>query len=171
MPRFVAFLRGVSPMNCKMVELTRCLPRAGFENVKTLLSSGNVAFDARARSVPAIEKKLETAMQEDLGRAFYTIVRTQSGLRELIDADPFSKFKVPSNSKRIVTFVREAPKAKLKLPHRYEGVHIFAVRGREILSAYEPHPKGPIFMAFIEKTFGKDITTRTWDTVKKCSAA
>jgi len=171
MPRFVAFLRGVSPMNCKMAELTRCLERAGFDEVKTILSSGNVAFDARARSVPTLEKKLESAMQKDLGRVFQTIVRPQADLIELIEADPFSRFKVPKNAKRIVTFVRDTPKAKLKLPHLFEGVHIFAIQGGEILSAYEPHPRGPIFMSFIEKTFGKDITTRTWDTVKKCSAA
>jgi len=24
-----------------------------------------------------------------------------------------------------------------------------------------------VFMSLIEKTFGKDVTTRTWDTVKK----
>jgi uncharacterized protein (DUF1697 family) len=171
MPRFVAFLRGVSPMNCKMTELARCFERAGFNDVKTLLSSGNVAFDARARSVAALEKKLEVAMQKDLGRGFYTIVRPQAELIELIEADPFAKFKVPHNAKRIVTFVRDLPKAKLKLPYEFEGVHILAIKGAEIFSAYEPHPRGPIFMNLIEKTFGKDITTRTWDTVKKCAKA
>jgi hypothetical protein len=25
-----------------------------------------------------------------------------------------------------------------------------------------------VFMRLIEKTFGQDLTTRTWDTVKKC---
>ena len=50
MPRYVAFLRGVSPMNCKMPELKRSFEDAGFSNVRTLLSSGNVAFDARASS-------------------------------------------------------------------------------------------------------------------------
>jgi uncharacterized protein (DUF1697 family) len=171
MPRFVAFLRGVSPMNCKMTELTRCVESAGFDNVKTVLSSGNVAFDARARSVSALEKKLEAAMQKTLSRGFYTIVRSQAELIELIEADPFAKSKAPHNAKRIVTFVRDTPKAKLKLPYEFEGVHILAIKGTEIFSAYEPHPRGPIFMNLIEKTFGKDLTTRTWDTVKKCAKA
>jgi hypothetical protein len=30
-------------------------------------------------------------------------------------------------------------------------------------------PKGPVFMTLIEKTFGKEVTTRTWDTVKKAA--
>ena len=41
------------------------------------------------------------------------------------------------------------------------------MRGGEIYSAYLPTPKGPVFMTLIEKTFGKEQTTRTWDTVAK----
>jgi hypothetical protein len=28
-----------------------------------------------------------------------------------------------------------------------------------------------VFMTLIERTFGKDVTTRTWDTVRKVCAA
>jgi hypothetical protein len=34
-----------------------------------------------------------------------------------------------------------------------------------------PGDKGPVFMQLLEKTFGRDITTRTWDTVTKCAKA
>jgi hypothetical protein len=30
-----------------------------------------------------------------------------------------------------------------------------------------PSPRGPVFMGLIERTFGKNITTRAWDTIKK----
>jgi hypothetical protein len=45
------------------------------------------------------------------------------------------------------------------------------MKGREVFSAYVPTPKGPVFMALIEKTLGKDVTTRTWDTVTKVARA
>ncbi|WP_158268903.1 hypothetical protein [Pseudomonas mangrovi] len=32
-------------------------------------------------------------------------------------------------------------------------------------------PKAPVFMALIERTFGKNVTTRTLETVRKCAAA
>lgn len=32
-------------------------------------------------------------------------------------------------------------------------------------------PKGPGFMGLLERTFGKAITTRTLDTVRKCALA
>jgi len=171
MPRYVALLRGVSPMNAKMSALTRCFESAGVTGVKTILSSGNVVFDARATSEAALERRAETAMAKQLGRTFYTIVRPVTALRELIDGDPYAAFRLPKNAKRVVTFLRERWKTKLSLPLELDGARILAVNGREILTAYVPSPRGPVFMALIEKTFGTNVTTRTWDTVKKCAAA
>ena len=45
------------------------------------------------------------------------------------------------------------------------------MKGREVFSAYVPSPKGPVFMALIEKALGKDVTTRTWETVGKVARA
>jgi uncharacterized protein (DUF1697 family) len=158
-------------MNCKMDELKRCLETTGFKNVRTVLASGNAVFDSRATSLAAIERKAERAMTQHLSRSFYTIVRSQTQLQALIAADPFSAFMVPVNAKKIVTFARESPEERLKVPHSHEGVHIYAIEGCEIFTAYEPHPRGPIFMQFLEKTFGPTVTTRTWETIKKCAQA
>lgn len=171
MNRYVAFLRGVSPMNAKMPELKRCFEIAGFRDVNTLLSSGNVVFDARAGSEAALERKAEAAMTKQLGRAFYTIVRPAEMLQELLEGDPFVAFRLPANAKRVVTFLREPPAVSASLPVRHHDARILAVHGREVLSAYVPGPHGPVFMALIEKTFGKNVTTRTWDTVRKCATA
>ena len=171
MPRYVAFLRGVSPLNAKMPQLKAAFEAAGFTNVKTLLSSGNVVFDSRATSESAVERKAEAAMAEHLGRTFYTIVRRADALRALLDADPYAQFKLPANAKRVVTFLRKPAAARLKLPLELEGARILAVTGREIFTAYVPQANNPVFMTLIEKTFGKDVTTRTWETVNKCAAA
>ena len=171
MPRYAAFLRGVSPMNAKMPELKKCFEEAGFLDVRTLLSSGNVVFDARRASEAALERRAEAAMTERLGRAFYTIVRPVSHLSEIIEADPFARFRLPADSKRVVTFLREPHATTLSLPVEVDGARILAMDGREVFSAYLPSPRGPVFMTLIQKTFGENVTTRTWDTVKKCSAA
>ncbi len=106
MPRYIAFLRGVSPMNAKMVELKSCFDMAGFTDVKTVLSNGNVVFDARTASETVLERKAEAAMTKQLGRTFYTIVRPANILHEMIEADPFAAFDLPANAKRVVTFSR-----------------------------------------------------------------
>jgi len=171
MPRYVAFLRGVSPMNAKMPELKRAFESAGFTNVKTVLSSGNVVFDSRSKPDASIARQAEAAMSQELDRSFLTIVRPVSALTELIGADPFGVFGLSENAKRIVIFLREPLNKKLTLPIEAEGASILAVLGREALAAYIPREADPAFMRVIEKAFGKDITTRTLDTVKKCAAA
>ena len=167
MPRYAAFLRGVMPMNCKMPALRAAFEAAGFTDVKTVLGSGNVVFDARSTSERAVEQQAEAAMADRLGRAFFTIVRPIAQLRDLLATDPYKPFKVSPDAKRIVTFLRGRPKGKIKLPVELYGARILAMKDGEIFSAYLPTPKGPVFMGLIEKTFGKDQTTRTWDTVAK----
>src|SRR5262245_31377001 len=171
MRRYVAFLRGVSPMNAKMPELKRCFEAAGFTDVKTLLSSGNVVFTARAASEATLERKAEAAMAMQLGRAFSTIVRPTDALREMLEADPYAAFRLPANAKRVVTFLREAHKSELSLPIEVDGARILAMNGREVFTAYVAGPRGPVLMTLIERTFGSNVTTRTWDTIKKCAAA
>nr|WP_298725541.1 DUF1697 domain-containing protein [uncultured Steroidobacter sp.] len=171
MPRYVAFLRGVSPMNAKMPEVKRAFESAGFANVKTVLASGNVVFDSPSKPEATLARRAEKAMQDELGRTFLTIVRSAKALQELIDADPYSAFKLPAKSKHVVTFLREASTAKLSLPIKSGDARILAVRGQEVLTSYVPHPGSPQFMRLLEKTFGTEITTRTFETVKKCATA
>jgi uncharacterized protein (DUF1697 family) len=52
----------------------------------------------------------------------------------------------------------------------FTNVRILTLQGDEVFTAYIPNERGPIFMTLIEKQFGKHVTTRTWDTVKKCAA-
>lgn len=169
--RYAAFLRGVSPMNLKMPDLKRCLERAGYTNVVTALSSGNVIFDAAdGGSEAALERAVEAALEAGLARGFGAYVRSTAALKRLLERDPFARHRLPAGAKRVVTFLREGPKAPPALPIKLEDAQIVAVEGAEVLSAYVPGDKGPLFMRLIEKTFGKDVTTRTWDTVKKVAA-
>jgi uncharacterized protein (DUF1697 family) len=171
MPRYVAFLRGVSPLNAKMPQLKRAFESAGFTDVKTVLSSGNVVFDSRSKSEASLTRQAERAMAQHLDRSFVAFVRPVSVLSELIDSDPYAAFHLPAQAKRVITFLREPHTAQLSLPIEVDGASILEVKGREVLMAYVPSPGDPAFMRLIEKTFGKDITTRTMDTVRKCVAA
>ena len=171
MPRYVAFLRGVSPLNARMPELQRCFEGAGFSHVRTVLSSGNVVFDARAGAQASLERQAEASMQKALGRTFPAIVRSVESLRSLLETDPYAAFAVAPHAKRVVSFLRRPNTAALVLPIESDGARILSVIDREVFTAYEPGEKGPVFMRLIEKTFGTDVTTRTWETVRKCVAA
>lgn len=154
-------------MNAKMPELRQAFEAAGFTDVKTLLASGNVVFTAPAAAEASLQRRIEAAIVRRLGRAFLTIVRPIDALRELLESDPYRAFRLKPGTKRVVTFLRDVPPRKLSLPIEFEGARILALKGREAFSAYVRSPKGPVFMTLIEKTFGKEQTTRTWETVAK----
>lgn len=167
--RYVAFLRGVSPLNCKMAELKRALEQAGFADVKTVLSSGNAVFTATAKPETALAKQAEAAMKQHLGKSFFTQVRSVASLQELLNSNAFSGFKLAADAKRVVTFLSAPPSSKPKLPVELDGARILALKGDTAFTAYVRSPKGPVFMTLLEKTFGKNITTRTWETLAKCA--
>jgi uncharacterized protein (DUF1697 family) len=160
---YAAFLRGVSPMNAKSHELVHAYEQAGFEDVATVASSGNVVFRAKG-PIRQIEKRAEAATK------FAPFVRPIAELEELLARDPFQRFKLPRNAKRIITFLRTRPAHPPKLPVTLGKATIYALEGRELLTAYVVQPSNPVFMALIEKTFGKDVTTRTWDSVARIVA-
>lgn len=171
MPRFVAFLRGVMPSNAKMSDLKAAFEAAGFADVKTVLGSGNLAFDTPLKMEIEIERAAEEAMAKTLGRSFYTIVRPSSYLRDLVASDPYTANGIPATAKRVISFMRQAQPAKAPLPLAEHHASVFLASGREVFTAYVSTTKGPVFMALIERAFGTNVTTRTLETVAKCAFA
>jgi len=76
-------------------------------------------------------------------------------------------FKLAPSSKRIVTLLHSKPTARVKLPIGRMARTFCASRGRKSSALNVRSENGPVFMRLIEKTFGKDLTTRTWDTLGK----
>lgn len=171
MPRHVAFLRGVSPTNARMPDVQRCFEAAGFGAVRTILASGNVAFDAPAADASQLERRAEQALLAGLGRPFPVIVRTSAHLQGLLEGDPYAAHGIPPQAKRVVTFLRGAAEPRVPLPLAQDFASVFLRVGAEVYSAYLPTAKGPVFMVLIERAFGRDVTTRTWETVRRCAAA
>src|SRR5688572_12780287 len=141
--RYVALLRGVSPTNCKMPELRACFEEAGFDDVRTVLSSGNVAFSTRRATWPVLERKAEQAMLASLGHAFRTIIRPAEYLQTLVASDPFAGFALPPTAKRVVTFLRHPTDQMIELPLERDGARVLKQVATEVFTVYEPSPKGP----------------------------
>src|SRR4051812_17831164 len=115
MQRHAAFLRGVSPMNCKMPALAKAFESAGFRDVRTLLSSGNVVFSAPRASEATLRRKAEAAMQAQLATAFTAFIRSIDELDEMLARDPFASLGAAPGAKRIVTFLQHAPRTPPEL--------------------------------------------------------
>jgi uncharacterized protein (DUF1697 family) len=108
-------------------------------------------------------------MKKTLGAAFGTFVRSVDALRGLLDSEPYEGFGLHPKAKRVVTFLRAPLLHVPRLPIALDDAQILVVNDTDVLSAYVPGPRGPVFMTLIEKTFGKDVTTRTWQTVTKAA--
>lgn len=167
MPTYAAFLRGVSPTNCSMPALKAALEAAGFTGVRTVLASGNAVFEARAAPVARLEKAVEAALLAGLKRPFPTMVRSIDDLGALLESDPYAGTRLAKDAKRVVSFLRGMTKPAQPLPLEQDGARVLKVVGAEAFSAYVRSPRGPVFMVLIEKAFGKDVTTRTWETLEK----
>ncbi len=92
MPRHIALLRGVNVggVTIKSVDLATVFRDLGFTSVKTVLASGNVAFDSEA---PAGELKasIERALAERFGYEAWIVLLSQASLGEIAAAYPFER--------------------------------------------------------------------------------
>jgi len=89
---YVALLRGVNVggVNMKMAELAQVVRDLGYENVKTVLASGNVLFETMDASAAA-KSKLETALRAAFGYEAWVHVLTAAQVRKIVDAYPYPR--------------------------------------------------------------------------------
>lgn len=167
---YAAFLRGVMPTNCKMPALRAAFEADGLAGATTVLGTGNVVFTASGTEA-ALATRAEAATERHLGRRFATVVWSIDDLAALLDEDPFAALAVPADAKRVVSFLRAAPRPAPRLPVSLDGACVAAWRPRVVFTHYRPSPRGPVFMKLLADLFGDDLTTRTWDTVRKVVAA
>src|SRR4051812_43614302 len=97
MLRFVALLRGINVGGNKkvpMADLKKMMEKMGYKEVKTLLNSGNVMFDAAEKSPAAIKKAFEAQFEETFGFTSHTIIRPITEIEKLVKQNPFKGIKV-----------------------------------------------------------------------------
>ena len=142
----------------------------GFENVQTVISSGNVIFDSASRAVRQLEERIEKAIPEELGFNSTTIIRSKAQIQRLVDEDPFEGMEHSQKSSLNVTFLKKNTRIDIEFPYTVEN------RAYRLLGMYEgaicsvidlTSSKTPDLMSWLEKKFGKEITTRTWKTVER----
>lgn len=173
MKSYVALLRGINVGGNKkvsMAELKAMLEKLGFEKVKTLLNSGNVIFETD-KDFSTLKNLLETNFENKFGFKSNFIVIPSEIILKLIDDDPFKDIVVNKDTRLYVTFLSERPTSKLEIPYSSENgeFKILKVTDSAIVSVLQltPSSRTVDLMKIIEKEFGKNVTTRNWNTVKK----
>jgi uncharacterized protein (DUF1697 family) len=172
MAKYVALLRGIAPLNPNMHQSKLCgvLEGLGLKNVRGVISSGNVVFESNTKGVAALEARIEAAWPKELGFTSTTIIRSQRQLLDFVAHDPFRQAAENPDNYLLVTFFKQPQKIDFKLPYQPEGKPFVLVAGypQEICTASDlSRSKTPDTMTWLEKQFGKQITSRTWKTVHR----
>jgi len=88
---FIALLRAVNVGGTgllPMKDLAAMCTDIGFENVRTYIQSGNVAFKSRLGE-SSVQAKLEKVLEAKMGKKVDVVVRTVAELESILKANPF----------------------------------------------------------------------------------
>ena len=92
MPRYAAFLRAVNLGRVRQIgsaELSAVFEDAGFENVGTFRTSGNVVFDAERGAAAALAARIERALADATGHEVPVFLRAQREVLAIAAQRPF----------------------------------------------------------------------------------
>ncbi|MDO9044135.1 MAG: DUF1697 domain-containing protein [Methanobacteriaceae archaeon] len=172
MAQYVALLRGITPSNSNMHnnKLRSLFEDIGFQNVQTVLSSGNVIFESQISNTAEIEDIIEKSLPEKLNLTSTTIVRSRDELKSMVNSEPFNGRSDTSQCKLNVTFLKNKPNNNIEFPYHFEnnGFVLLEIQHNAIYSIVDlTKTKTPNLMRWIDKEFGKNVTTRTWRTVNR----
>ncbi len=172
--KYIVFLRGINVGGNKkvpMLFLKRSFEELGFTNVKTLLNSGNAIFETSEKDIKTLTKEIEEKLENVFGFQIPTILRNESEIKKLINADPFKNIQITKNTRLYVSFLSEKSTSTLKLPYlsNDKSFEIRAIINRDIISVLTLSEKmnTTVSMGIIEREYGKNVTTRNWNTVVK----
>ena len=172
MTKYAAFLRGILPMNPNMrnEKLRSVATDLGFENVESVISSGNLIFEAPSSNTREMEDLFERAWPEKLGFESTTIIRSEADIQALIDSNPFGDRTHGPKTYLLTTFSKDPLEIPFEMPYTPPDRDYLVVGAalREIFTVTDTASQStPDVMAWLEKQFGKEISSRTWLTVHK----
>ena len=174
MTSYAALLRGIAPAlpNMKNHQLRGVLEDLGYDRVRSVLASGNLLFEAPETDVPALERTIQQALVDTLGIGGGTIIRDLGELRALLERDPFHGLTHGRGSYLTATFLKDGSAAPPQLPDQPDPrtrIIGYDDAARVFLTVVDTSDPGrtPDFMRWLDRTYGKDITTRTWLTVQR----
>jgi uncharacterized protein (DUF1697 family) len=170
----IALLRGINVGRAKrisMADLRALVERLGCTNVRTLLNSGNVVFEAPRPDRNKIAAAIDVALQSSHGFSAVAVIVTAAELQAIVEENPLLDVATDP-ARHLVAFVMaptDLAKAKTLLDAAWKPEAV-ALGSR---AAYLWCAKGIIdsklLAAFVRAT-GQVATTRNWATVLKLQA-
>ncbi|MEJ1221224.1 DUF1697 domain-containing protein [Sediminicola sp. 1XM1-17] len=170
---YVAFLRGINVgghHKVPMVELKSQLHKLGLKNIATLLNSGNIIFQSSDEDILGLEHRISTHLEKTFGFPIPIILRPSGTITDLLLHDPFALEEHTKDIRLFVSFLKKDNGSHIKLPYVHPDLSFTIIHKRDltIFSILDlSKSKTPKAMEALERLFGKEITTRNWNTIQR----
>lgn len=153
-----------------MSDLRAIAEGLGYENVRTLVSSGNLVFETAETSVSSIERALEKAFAAFYHKHVDIIVKSADDWRRLVAANPFPVESEATPDRVGVRIMRDPLRpdlAEFLRPYQTDGERVVLVDGH-----VWTHYPGQMSLSRLAgqltpKRMGGIGTARNWNTVKR----
>jgi uncharacterized protein (DUF1697 family) len=172
--KLVALIRGINVGRAKrvaMVDLRALVEKLGYGDVRTLLNSGNIVFNAPRANPEKVAARIETAMASDLGVTARVIVLTAGEIDEIVTRNPL--IEIADNPSRLLIAVLNTPDDRKKLDALKEqnwGAESFAL-GTRVAYLWCPNMIiGSPLVESVGRTVRDGVTMRNWATMLKLHA-
>jgi len=174
MTRHAAFLRGVNlgRRTVRSAELKSAFEALGYEDVKTLLASGNVLFDAKPGK--GLKQQIEAGLKAQFGFDVPIVLRTLDALKAMVAANPFGR-KADEDAQLHVLLVDPALPAGFSFPGLAGDYDVARIAPGEIFFIVHRKPDGTYLgrsQLAVDKVVPKGAiaTMRNWNTILKAVA-
>lgn len=171
MPTFIALLRGINVGTAKrvaMADLREIVEDLGYDEVRTLLNSGNVVFQGKSTGTVRIASSIEKALAKQLRLSSKVTVVGADELAAIVKENPLHRVAKDPSRYHVAFAANATPLRKLATLAREDWKPEALVVGKR--AAYLWCPEGMIKSALskaVAKAAGDTITTRNWGTVTK----
>ena len=169
---YAAFLRGIGPGDPRKSNesLRRVFEQLGFHNVRSFISSGNILFESPEADTDRLEQMIEMGFRDQVGMEVPAFVRSRKEIEAFVARKPFGALEHNRETYLTVTLLRtgNGKQGKAVIARRADDLRVvcYDVAFRAVCAVTNTTASAtPDFMVWLERELGKDITTRTQNTL------
>ena len=175
MTHYVALLHSIvlSPGQRVVMEKLRATAESiGYRSVRTLVSTGNLVFEADDADIRAIENRLETGFERDFGKAVDIVARTAEEWRVLAAGNPFPEASEVNGQNVGIRVMRQPldPGVIGKLERYCTAGEKVAVVNGDLWMDFAAKPSASKLLPVLTTKRMGVGTLRNWNTVRNLAA-
>ncbi len=170
MQTYIALLRGINVGGYKkipMAELRELLSKAGLENVKTYIQSGNVVFQSSLNDSKILEEKIKTSILDRFGFEVSILVRTRAQLQKIFNDCPFPEEKKANSYFAILSDIPKQDLVEEASKKTYDNEEYAIINDGLYFYCAHGYGNAKFSLNFFEKKLNISATSRNYRTMVK----